>query len=645
MNKPAEPIFSTRPTVIFELPLGMNTRILRPEQAILKIDDKYHDLGAFCYAIRSDKHRKRCQPREVVIGSFLKLRPKQVQQLIKALSRLVTDSNRSLSTINSVAGGIKIFLDWADANGFHDCLSGGASTYNAYTGWVKENLECYDRQEFGEKTLHHRNYNVRNLLEATTGIEDLHRGIRTIKIPGNHNGTDPLAPHDFAHGAALNQALFDGLCDLVLEQRPFPYKMLLPATLGWEENHLWLFPMGKWRCPPHQWGAERKKSSKPYWAYDYAAGRLSTPDEISHHYSIWKYPSERHKIAKKLIGNAQRRINKANNDFRDRIRIMLGMIAHHAFLFLFFCNTGSNDTVVREIETNGEIDAATLNQQFRSIKFRARGKPITITVPATFMTSLRRFMKLRRYLLGDNSFPYLFFTLGVKNAKSPRQFGSATLESLFNNVLRTIDPRLPRMGSRKIRASVADWYQRHHDSSFTAKVLQNSEQTVLKHYDAGSAIDHRDEMSLFLQSVSESAKRQRVSQKKVADTRQLEEGGCCDSFGHPQTLADNAPVKPDCKIGQGCLFCANRVLTASEEDARKVASAAFVMEQVILGPKHEDALRPLILKCDNDLKKIADFSNCSVMVERVRKDVFQNGNLTPFFADKFQLFLELGVIV
>jgi hypothetical protein len=32
------------------------------------------------------------------------------------------------------------------------------------------------------------------------------------------------------------------------------------------------------------------------------------------------------------------------------------------------------------------------------------------------------------------------------------------------------------------------------------------------------------------------------------------------------------------------------------------------------------------------------------MVERVRNDVFENANLTPFFADKYQLFLELGVI-
>ena len=49
MNKPTEPIFSPRQTVILELPLTKNTRILHPEQVILKIGPAFHDLGALCY--------------------------------------------------------------------------------------------------------------------------------------------------------------------------------------------------------------------------------------------------------------------------------------------------------------------------------------------------------------------------------------------------------------------------------------------------------------------------------------------------------------------------------------------------------------------------------------------------------------------
>ena len=203
-------------------------------------------------------------------------------------------------------------------------------------------------------------------------------------------------------------------------------------------------------------------------------------------------------MAKQFIALAQHRINVANADVRDRKRIMLGMIAHNAFLFLFFSNAGANVSVAREIETHGNIRPTTLNQQYKSIKFRAGAKLITLVVPASFMPSLRRFMELRRYLLNGKDFPYLFFTLGQHNAKPPRQIGQDSLKSLYDNMLRAIDPQLPLIGPRKLRASMADWYQRHHDASVTAKVLQNSERTVQRNYDAGSVIDHCDELSLFL---------------------------------------------------------------------------------------------------------------------------------------------------
>jgi hypothetical protein len=647
MNKPTEHIFATRPTAILELPLKKHVRILYPERVILKIGAAYHDLGAFCYSARSHQKRKG-QPRGVVIGSFLKQRPSQILQLIKALSSLITDGGLRIATAKTYATYFKFFLDWADFNGFHDCLAGGDASRRAYFAWVEKTGECYRREEFGEISYNNRIGLIGKLLQSAAGLGELTRGIRKLKRRGNPSGgTAPLSSHDFAHAVALNQALFDGLCDLVLERRPFPYKLVLPTTLGWAENHLWLFPTIMWRLPPHKWGLEREKLTYPHWPYDYAEGRLAAPDEIAHRYAGTLLRKQL-MTAKLTIAQATARINDANGDERDWVRMMLGMIAHNAFLFLFFCHTGANESVAREIETDGEITPATLNQKYRSIKFRADGKLMTLVVPVTFMPALRRFMVLHQYLLHDNAFPHLFFTLGQRRNKQrrPSQIGSGALESLYTNLLRIIDPQLPRIASRKLRASVADWYQRHHDASVTAKVLQNSERTAQINYDAGSVTDHHEELSLFLSSVSESAKRQRVIPIRAAvGNRPLEEGGDCDGFGHPEALADYVPVKPNCKDSQGCLFCTHRVLVACEEDARKVASAAFVMEQVILGPKHEEVLRPLIGKCEQDLEKIATFDNCRSMVEHVRNDVFERGNLTPFFTDKYQLFLELGVIV
>jgi hypothetical protein len=649
MNKPADDIFAIRPASVVELPLATKACILHPEQVILKIGANYNDLGACCYALRSSKPRKPRQAREVVIGSLLKSRAKQIGLVIQALSDLIGGGKR-LWTVDAYAYYSRLFLDWADANGHHDCLAGEESTRLAYQGWASATRESYLRQEFAARVHNDRMDYVREILEAVTGVDDLERGFRRVKeSPANQiAGTEPLSPQTFGHVVALNQALFDGLCNLVLEQRPFPFKLELPASLGWQDNHLWLFPARQWRLPPHHWGAMRESRTKgSSWAYDYANGRVAEPSEITHRYSAASSPAVQRLNAKKQVLKAHARIEAANANSYDPMRVMLGMLAHHAFLLLYICNTAANESVILEVETTGEVDAATSNQQFRSIKFRANGKAVTLTVPATFMPTLRRFMELRRYLLKGQDFPYLFFTLGFRNANPPAQLSGRLLESLYEHQLRTLDPSLPRIGPRRLRASAADWYQRHKDRSITAKVLQNTEESVRKRYDAGSTTDHHEELSTFLTSVAASAKHQRVAPSKTdaADALPLEEGGCCDGFGHPEALSDQAPVTPNCKDSQGCLFCVHRVLIAGEEDARKVASASFVMEQVILGPHHEEALRPLIAKCDEDLEKIAAFPNCRPIVDRVRKDVFEYGNLTPFFQDKYQLFLELGVIV
>jgi len=650
MNSPVDLPFTVRPTVTIALPLPERLRIARPEQVILKLGGSYHDIGACCYTIRSDKPRSPGKPREIVESSFLKRRSKPILQAIRYLNQLSTDSGLTLSTLRSYTVWLRQFVDWADSNSKHDCLTGGDATKEAYAAFCIELRERFRQHQI---TANQHNAGLRytsELLEGITTTEGLGRHGQKIRLKHNdYVSTEPAQPDDFAHALALNQSVFDGLSDLVLSGKPFPYRLVLPKSLNWNDNFLWVFPLRMWGLPPHRRSAEREKLTSTHWAYDYEHGRLSTADEVakrcknSHprHAALYsRLAAERAvKLAAGFIGNA-------NNDSRHWARIMLAMLAHNAFLFLFFANTGCNEAVAREIETDGHLDATTLNQNFRSIKFRAQGKPISLETPIAFLPTLRRYMKLRDWLLGGASFPYLFLTLGAHNAKLPAQLAEASMVKLYK-ALRRLDPNLPRWGARKIRATVADYYQRQHDASVTAKVLQNSPETALRKYNAGSAVEHRVEMSLFLEQVAEISKKQQIekSAANLAETKPLEEGGRCGDYGHPVAMADGLPVEPDCKQGQGCLFCQHRILIADEDDARKVASAAFVMEQVILGPLHETELRPLIQKCDADLEKIATFPECHKMVDQVRKDVFENGNLTPFFADKFQLFLELGVIV
>lgn len=646
MNKPAPNQFTTRPTYVLELPLKEGVRILHPERVILKIGSYYSEIGAFCYSLRSDKPRKRGQPTEVVLSSFLTQRPKQLLQAIKVLSA-ISEENAS-STMKNTVHCLKLMLDWADANDHSNCLAGGDATRIAFRAFAADVADRFGRQEIGSTVAHRYQTEVCALLAAITGVEDLARGVRIIKSRDWVNGgTEPVPDHDFAHMLAVSMSLFDGLCDLVLNHRPFPYKLDMPKSLGWEQNHLWVLPTTLWCLPPHQWDLSvRKKLGRcASWPYDYQHGRLASLEEIWYHY---KGPTQRtqRSQANGSIKAAKRRLDTANADPRNHWRFELGMLAHNAFCWLFHANSGGNQQPILDLETDGTLETTVAQQGFRNTKFRAAGKKVFIPIPAKFLPSLRKFMKLRAWLLDGTSCPFLFFTFGRSHAMPAPQRAYYGILDCYNTVIRRIDPTLKPILAKKTRATVNDALLRKNDASVVAKILGHTEATELAKYGRGSPVDHRDELTFVLEKISTVAKKQAVTLTRTdlgKKFKPLEQGGSCAHYGHPEAMTDDPALQPDC--AGGCWFCSHRMLVADELDARKVASAAFVMEQLILGPQHEAKLRPLIVKCVTDLECIAQTRDCHAMVERVRRDVFEDGNLTSYWAEKYHLFLELGVIV
>lgn len=644
MNSSAENLFTTRPSYVLALPLKDGVRILHPERVVIKIGSRYIDVGAFCYALRSDRTRKPGKPTEVVVSSFLKQRPRQMLQAIKVLSGI--RDGKAPRTVHEASYHLKCLLDWADANGHTDCLAGGDATRSAFRAYVTHVEDRFRRQEIGSPAAYRLQKGACELLQTVTGLENLARGVRMIKPTSRPtDGTDPAADHDFAHMLALSQSLFDGLCDLVLNNRPFPYELELPKSLGWEQNRLWLFPTNVWRLPPHQWGAVRQKRHKPHWPYDYQYGRIATIDEIWHQYK-GRTEAKRRTNAAFAIQNAERHISLANTNPRDRHRVMLAMLAHNAFCWLLHANSGGNQQPILDLETHGTLDKAIANQGFREVKFRASGKEVPIPISTAFLPSLRKFMELRNWLLNGASFPYLFFTFGSNRANPTLGQASDKILVSHNNTLRGIDPRLKPIQAKCVRATVNDVLLRTNDAKVVANIMGHTEATELAKYGQGSVVDHRDDMTVLLEKISSVARRQTIIPIRAdlgKKAKELEQGGSCAHFGHPKAMTDAPELQPDC--AGGCWFCGHRMLVADEEDVRKVASASFVMEQLILGPQHEAKLRPLITKCESDLESIAQTRDCRAMVERVNKDVYENGNLTPYWAEKYHLFLELEVII
>lgn len=646
MNKQFDAKVESRAAFIVDLPLKSHVRILHPEHVILTIGSDHMDIGSLCYTQRSKIRKRRSfEPTQVVLSSLVRQRRGKILQLIKAISMMLEGLRPA--SVSSKTHYFKQFVDWADTHGYTNCLEGANASRIAFRAYCAYAEGLMRRQKITAGSANKMQRHTCELLQLATGMEDLARGVRIIKNTDYLNGgTEPVPDQEFAHMLALSQALFDGICDLVLNNRPFPYKLEMPKSLGWSQSHLWVFPTTVWRLPPHQWGAVRETLGIPSWPYDFENGRLATVDEISNRYASLPSSAARRQKARFSINLAQHRVDEANANSRDRQRVMLGRRAHDAFCWLFHANTGGNVQPIRDLETDGTVDKVVANQGFRELKFRASGKEIPIPIPVSFLSSLRRFMDLRAWLLNGASSPYLFNSFGTTDHRGVAKKISESALQTHHGVLRGIDPKLKKISAKKIRATVDDTLLRRNDAAVVAKVMGHSLQTEQKKYGRGSVVDHRDDMTLLLEKISSAAKKQTVVSAREnlgVAAKELEQGGGCAHVGHPVALSDEPALQPNCS--GGCWFCGHRMLVADEEDARKVASASFVMEHLILGPQHEEKLRPMIRKCEADLDAIACVPDCRDMVKRVKRDVYKDGNLTSYWAEKYQLFLALGVIV
>jgi hypothetical protein len=131
-----------------KLPLDHKTEILRPDQIIVQIGNHSHDFGAYCYAKRSTKARRKVGTKEVELDSFLPNRVGQIRELTRVFSSFLTDQGNRPITVSNYAHSFREFMDWADASGHHDCLAGGDASTRAYRAFVGAVEDRYRRHEF-----------------------------------------------------------------------------------------------------------------------------------------------------------------------------------------------------------------------------------------------------------------------------------------------------------------------------------------------------------------------------------------------------------------------------------------------------------------------------------------------------------------
>jgi hypothetical protein len=628
--------FSKRDIVVYDLPLPDGTKILHPERVLIRFGGKQTiDIGALCYLRRDESSRRANEARNVDLTSFSQIRADHVHELLHHVSESYsTSGNRWTTQFSNTSNFILYFMQFADSMGYEDVLGNSDVARVALAGYVNLLREQARSNHLSINTVTIYQNSAAAILCGLFDVDNMVEGLNLLHR--NKNATENTRPPcETAQSKilALCEAIFYGFSDLVLKNLPYPYRLDMPEYLEWENNFLWVFPTVIRYMPPHL-QARRGQLKRPSWAFDYAHGRLADFESIKRYYN-------QNCAARFALVKAERLIAQANNDPHYHARTDAAMTALNAFVVLFMANIAMNRAQLLELPWSDKYEIGVERQGFRTIKWRAAGRKCYFEIQSTFLPTFKHFLLLRKYLLGDVGFRNLFFTLGTRSVSKPSALGGSIFEH-FYETLRHIDPHLPKVTPREWRAAKSDWLIRNTDLSTAAKVMQNDENSLLKHYAAGSEILHVEEMTNFFDRVTETVKNRGIPIEGVDQAV-----GVCSSFGAPHQIRYNSPIVPDCKGAEGCLFCDKYRIHADERDTRKLLSCRYCLRQTAHFAENEEQYQkiftPIFYRMEEVLEEIDRRE--SGIVEKVRIQVEEYGELDPYWNSKLEMLVSLGMVV
>ncbi len=251
---------------------------------------------------------------------------------------------------------------------------------------------------------------------------------------------------------------------------------------------------------------------------------------------------------------------------------------------------------------------------------------------------------MRSYLLNGVDAP-LFFGMDNKIV-CHRPLNDGFSQSFNNRLNNYIGMNAPNITAREWRAYKADWLMRSTDLHTTARVLQNSERTVLNHYIEGSESESAGEMAKFYKMLNESIT-QRDS-KNISNYTNVPSGHC-SQYEDPKSIKANLIVPPDCTTPIGCLFCANHRVVADDTDIHKLTSLKYIvveMKSLAANEAHyQKVYGPALDRIDELLKAIGDIdAESQGRVDHIRNEVFLEERLDPYWALKYKLLINLEIL-
>lgn len=351
------------------------------------------------------------------------------------------------------------------------------------------------------------------------------------------------------------------------------------------------------------------------------------------------------KTIKRSIKTFCEEINKNNSDFYSEQRLKLGTLALKAYFLHFRMITGMNDSTAATLFFNEDYEISKSTYFFRNIKYRARNKLVEFQIRKEMVNYFKKFIKLRRFILNGNEMDYLFFLdYGEKVRITSFQFKGSFGGDSCQQFIKKIDPKIPIITARQDRVNKMYYIINKHGAVTASKLGQSSLYNIINNYHGETEESYTSEITNYFNKLNESL----ISRK--SDKVENINSGQCREFGVPDNkIVINDAIKIDCKSAEGCLFCSKYCNHADEMDIRKLISLLYVINESKYISKNQEyylfIFSDVINRIEEILKVIKTvLKEKSHIVEDIRVDVFENENLTPYWEQKLNMLVKIGVL-
>jgi len=624
------------PKELYEIVLSETIDNIRLDNIVIDLGSRKIGLASICYKqydyINSDGHNSAYVIKESLNVARLSI----IKSILKIIANEYLIGSRPL-TVGALISAIKQFIVFCGNAPLLTGLENIRNSFQVYVDYLKEQIRIYvpQNKSTGERgrgisitTAQARQRATKILLCEHTNIDEreLTEGIRLIKYSSaSKMKIQPVTSTELAQEFNFYTLLFRNLSCIILNHE------VLPQKIEFIEHVQWIMPHKTWTIPGKSCPSERKSSC----GINYNDGNYYTSEYLQHKLGL--LPSQANRIRLANINNSRK-----NNEIYSGVRKNLAIAACKAYFMHFLIITGMNDSTAASLIYDSDYEITKNSQNFKTIKWRAASKEVSFSIQAEFIDDFKNYIKLRNYILKkekNSKFNELFIGKLKYGVTGQIKNGAANIQ-IRTNLSRRAPFQLN--ASRELRVTKGLWVRESYGVTVSAYVLQHSTSTAMTNYSGNDKNTTSQEMTNYFDWLN----------NKIINGKQnvipTNTGNCAGDF--KSVFIEQTPkLFKTCGKGEGCLFCEHYRLHADDTDLRKLYSLYFLIEQcrdIASNKMHfENVYAPVIRRIDSLLLELSKQKPAlQQLIESIKKSVFEDEELTPFWSTKLETLIDLGVL-